>query len=115
MITKKLQNIVNSLNEDEVKQEPKPVSYEELNPYSVYSSPPSNQLTDLKFLLKYYGFKSDDNKSFVKIYPDKTQAISMKFINEKSVSYAFVNKVKNITQVKEYSIDDIFMHMLYKG
>jgi hypothetical protein len=66
-------------------------------------------------LLNWNGFKSEDDKLFVKIYPCKTKARSVEFLSDERIKYAYVNKETKEQTVQEYSISDAFMYLLYKG
>ncbi len=123
---KKLDAIVASLNESDSSDDgmksststthsDDSIQPEVINPYEGYTPPPRSQARDFKWLLRWNGFVSEDDKRFTKIYPCKTKAKSVDFLTDDLIRYATVNKETKEQSIKEYSISDAFMYLLYKG
>lgn len=81
---------------------------EAVNDYDGFTPPPHSQARDLKWLLRYNGYVSEDDKRFTKIYPCKLRAKSVDFLSDDQVKIAYVNKETKENTVNEYHISHAF-------
>ena len=65
------------------------------------------QERDLRWMLKFQGYKSEDNKKFVKTV-GKHVARSLEFLDEDNITIKYVNTESGFKEKRELKLEDVF-------
>ena len=65
------------------------------------------QEIDLRWMLKFQGYKSEDNKKFVKTV-GKHVARSLEFLDEDNITIKYVNTESGFKEKRELKLEDAF-------